>query len=116
MEKSFSALVGGSFRPIFGVSSFGPGSYHPKSIEIIWWDRHECGAELKITYYIIIFWVSKNLGLVKVLFSFSVCREPNRRDFSYCMVPRQVRLKPLLKRLQKKQLKMTSMLTYTALV
>ena len=28
-----SALVGGSFRPIFGVSRFGPGSFRPKSIE-----------------------------------------------------------------------------------
>ena len=28
-----SALVGGSFRQIFGVSRFGPGSFHSKSIE-----------------------------------------------------------------------------------
>ena len=28
-----SALVGGSFRPIFGVSRFGPGSFRPKSIQ-----------------------------------------------------------------------------------
>ena len=28
-----SALVGGSFRPIFGVSPFGPGSFRTKSIE-----------------------------------------------------------------------------------
>ena len=27
------ALVGGSFRPIFGVSCFGPGSFRPNSIE-----------------------------------------------------------------------------------
>ena len=30
-----SALVGGSFRPIFEVSHFGPGSFRPKSIETI---------------------------------------------------------------------------------
>ena len=30
-----SALVGGSFRPIFEVSRFGPGSFRPKSIETI---------------------------------------------------------------------------------
>ena len=28
-----SALVGGSFRPIFGMSRFGPGSFRPKSIQ-----------------------------------------------------------------------------------
>ena len=28
------ALVGRSFRPIFGVSRFGPGSFRPKAIEI----------------------------------------------------------------------------------
>ena len=28
-----SALVGGSFRPIFGVGRFGPVSFRPKSIE-----------------------------------------------------------------------------------
>ena len=30
-----SALVGGSFRPIFEVSRFGPWSFRPKSIETI---------------------------------------------------------------------------------
>ena len=30
-----SALVGGSFRPIFEVSRFGPLSFRPKSIETI---------------------------------------------------------------------------------
>ena len=30
-----SALVGGSFRPVFEVSRFGPGSFRPKSIETI---------------------------------------------------------------------------------
>ena len=29
-----SALVGGSFRPIFGVSRFGSGSFRPKAKEI----------------------------------------------------------------------------------
>ena len=30
-----SALVDGSFRPIFEVSRFGPGMFRPKSIETI---------------------------------------------------------------------------------
>ena len=33
LGRVVSALEGGSFRPIFGVSRFGPGSSRPKSIE-----------------------------------------------------------------------------------
>ena len=31
-----SALVGGSFRPIFWVSRFGPESFRPKFMEVFW--------------------------------------------------------------------------------
>ena len=37
------ALVGGSFRPMLGVSRFGPQSFHPSIYKLIRYDRHMYG-------------------------------------------------------------------------
>ena len=58
------ASVGGSIRLIFGVSRFGPGSVHPKSIETNIRVRTDLEKSLKLTLVLENSWNFKIMPLV----------------------------------------------------